>query len=236
MKKTIFTVVMAVFMAIGAYAQFSISTDVVSRYVWRGTQFSASAIQPGIGYSTGGFSAGAWGSYDLVDGMGTELDLYAGYDFDFGLGLIVTDYFFPMDPFDQMAIYEESGSITTTAGYFAKANHTLEIGATYSIGGLSLGVYKMLSKEWSGAEDMYVEASYAFNDNLSLTVGAGDNAYSTEYGQDLMEDKDNFEVCNIGLSYGKEVALTETWSVSPFISFILNPNAEQTFLVVGVSF
>ncbi|MBN2165756.1 MAG: hypothetical protein JW717_05715 [Marinilabiliaceae bacterium] len=215
MKRTILTVVVALFMAVGAFAQeFSISTDVVSRYVWRGSQFAAASVQPGIGYSNGGLSLGAWGSYDLAAGVGSELDLYVGYDFDFGLGLIVTDYFFPQDPIS-----------APKAGYFEfDSLHTVEVGATYSVGKISLGAYVYATAD---NNDMYFEASYAFNDNLSLTVGAGNESYT---------DSGEFNVCNMGLSYSKEAKLTESWTVSPFASFILNPNREQVFLVVGVSF
>ena len=44
----------------------SISCDLMSRYVWRGTDFGGSpSIQPGIEYSKAGFSIGAWGAYAI---------------------------------------------------------------------------------------------------------------------------------------------------------------------------
>ena len=48
------------------FAQLGLGTDVVSRYVWRGTDFGDSpSIQPTINYTTSGFSVGFWGAYQL---------------------------------------------------------------------------------------------------------------------------------------------------------------------------
>lgn len=191
--------------------EFAISADVVSRYVWRGTQFSdAPAVQPGLSYSYGGFSAGAWGSY-AFDNTGTECDLFVGYDFDFGLGIIVNDYFFPT--------YD--GSALTTGGYVDDTNHFFEVGLTYGIKGLSLGAYRYMNQN----EDMYVEAAYEF-EKVKLFVGAGDNAYSLS---------GNFNVCTAGVTFSKEVSITDTWKVAPYASFIVNPNREQGFIVLGIT-
>jgi hypothetical protein len=214
MKKLLLSM-MAAALFTTAFAQesnFGISTDIVSRYVFRGTQFSASpVIQPGMAYSTGGLTLGAWGSYAFDNNAVAEADLYASYAFDFGLSLVATDYFFPADP------------AASTGGYFDTDNHWFELGASYSISKLTLSAYYMLNQE----NDMYFEAGYAFNDNLSFTLGGGDKMYSYT--------SDDLNVCNIGLKYKKEVAITETFKVSPYASFIVNPNQEQVFLVVGVT-
>ena len=88
--KTTFLALVAV-LALGtataqeAESNFSVGADLVSSYVWRGTQFgSGPAIQPGISYATGGFEIGAWGSNSFSMNEGFEADLYAGYSFDFG--------------------------------------------------------------------------------------------------------------------------------------------------------
>jgi hypothetical protein len=216
MKKLVLSL-MAAALFTTAFAQeseskFGISSDIVSRYVWRGTQFSsAPAIQPGMAFASGGFTLGAWGSY-AFDNVGTECDLYASYAFNFGLSLIATDYFFPGDP---------SGS--KYSGYFdTENNHIYEIGASYAIGKLTLSAYKYLNQ----GKDFYTEAAYAFNDNLSLSVGAGDQLYS---------NNKQYNACHMGLKYVKEVAISEKYSLKPYASFIVNPNQEQVFLVVGVT-
>ncbi len=73
-----------------------VSCDLMSRYVWRGTDFGKSpSIQPGIEYNIGGFAVGAWGAFstNLLDVQ--EADLYIGYTFNNIVSLTVTDYFFP---------------------------------------------------------------------------------------------------------------------------------------------
>ena len=44
--------------------ELSLGADMVSRYVWRGTDFGQSAsIQPDLAYTFGGFEIGTWASY-----------------------------------------------------------------------------------------------------------------------------------------------------------------------------
>lgn len=221
MKKTILSLAAAM-ICIASFGQesetkgeFGISTDIVSRYVWRGTQFStAPSIQPGITYAIGGFTVGGWGNYDF-DNSATECDLYAKYDFEFGLGVVVNDYFFPD--------ITKTGNYAASPynGYFDTEEHTFEVGLTYEISNFSLGAYKYVNQN----EDMYVEAAYAFK-NAKLFVGAGDEAYT---------NTGDFNVCNVGLTVSKEVALTETWKVAPYASFVVNPNREAATLVLGIT-
>ncbi|MFT3740495.1 MAG: hypothetical protein QM786_17235 [Breznakibacter sp.] len=213
MKKAVLTFAAAVLFT-SAFAQeseskFSINADLVSRYVWRGTQLGTTAIQPGVSYSTGGFTLGSWASYAIDgSGFGDECDLYASYAFDFGLGVVVNDYFFPNAGYDNSYFNYDD-------------NHTLELGLTYATGGLNLAAYKYLNAD----EDLYVEASYSFK-YATLFAGAGNENYSVS---------GDFNLVNLGLKVSKEVAISDKYSVSPFASFIVNPNREQTFLVVGVT-
>ena len=72
--------------------------DVVSSYVWRGTQFGSGAhIQPYMTLGSGNLEAGIWGSFPTTaQGGGNELDAYISYDFG-PLALTVTNYTFPSD-------------------------------------------------------------------------------------------------------------------------------------------
>jgi|SRR6056300_57321 ammonia channel protein AmtB len=65
-----------------SYSQ-DFGADLVSSYVWRGTQFGSGAhIQPYMELGSGNFTAGVWGSFPTsAKGGGNELDLYLGYDF-----------------------------------------------------------------------------------------------------------------------------------------------------------
>ena len=83
----------AVLTTMGVKAQsLEVGADVVSSYVWRGTKAAGASIQPGVTFSTGGFSLGAWGSAAIDNGL-DEMDLFASYAFDFGLSVGLTDYY-----------------------------------------------------------------------------------------------------------------------------------------------
>ena len=77
-----------------SYSQ-DFGADLVSSYVWRGTQFGSGAhIQPYMELGSGNFTAGVWGSFPTsAKGGGNELDLYLGYDFG-PVALTVTNYTF----------------------------------------------------------------------------------------------------------------------------------------------
>ncbi len=139
-------------------SSFSAGADLVSSYVWRGTQFgSGPAIQPYVSFATGGLEIGAWGSNAFSMNEGFEADLYAGYAFDFGLSLGFTDYYFGGDWMDgDMHFFEPS--VSFGAGDFS-------ILAAYMFG--------------DGVEDTYIEAGYAFGD-VSVFVGAGDGQYTDD--------------------------------------------------------
>ena len=58
----------------------SVYADLVSRYVWRGSDFGNSpAIQPGLDISYKNFTVGAWGSASLASLNLQEADLFASY-------------------------------------------------------------------------------------------------------------------------------------------------------------
>ncbi len=190
------------------YAQeessFSVGADVVSSYVWRGTQFgSGPAVQPGVSFATGGLEIGAWGSNCFSTAEGFEADLYAGYSFDFGLSIGVTDYYF--------------GGDWTDADI-----HSFEPSISYSVGDFSiLGAYMT----GDGIDDTYIEASYAFGD-VSIFAGAGDGQYTKD---------GDFMVANIGLTYSKEIAITDKFTLPMFGSVVLNPSTGGFYTVVGIS-
>ena len=72
----------------------TISSDVVSSYIWRGQDLGSAAIQPTLGVGYKGLSLSAWGSYGIADPADTkEFDLTLGYSIG-GFNIGVTDYWF----------------------------------------------------------------------------------------------------------------------------------------------
>jgi uncharacterized protein (TIGR02001 family) len=114
---------------------FTIGADLVSRYVFRGLDFGESpAIQPGLSYSYKGLTVGAWGSYAFVaTPLGIEADLYASYNFHFGLSAGITDYYFPGE---QLKIGPDSVINPIRNGkYFDYSNsHFFELNVSQSFG------------------------------------------------------------------------------------------------------
>ncbi|MBU1719085.1 MAG: hypothetical protein KKA07_08420, partial [Bacteroidetes bacterium] len=103
--KTKFTIAMIALLvsSLGANAQekdsveTSISCDLMSRYVWRGSQYSRTpSIQPCFELSYKGFVFGTWGAYSFNGAEGAEADLYVSYSFAKEMfSVLVTDYFLP---------------------------------------------------------------------------------------------------------------------------------------------
>ena len=145
------------------FAEASIGADVVSRYVWRGTDFgNAAAVQPGIETAVGPVTLGAWGSWSIspgpADASGNECDLYASTTVG-PVGLTLTDYFFP--------VY---------AGIDSLLNldiHVFELSAGADVGPVSI----LAAANVSGDDDnsTYLELTYG-----AFSLGLGNGAYSTD--------------------------------------------------------
>ena len=108
---------------------FSLGTDIVSRYIWRGTDFGESAsFQPTLAFSAGGLEIGTWASYSIsANGAGAnEHDLWIGYTVDTGsagaFSFGVTDYYFPSP--DGSDFFDFSGD--------GEGSHWIEPYASYS--------------------------------------------------------------------------------------------------------
>ena len=193
----------------GEKGSVTVGTDLVSSYLWRGTKFgSGPAFQPYLEYSSGGFTAGAWGSYCFSENEGAEADLYLSYGFDSGFSMGVTKYYFPGNMF------------------FDSRSHGFEINSGFETGSFSISGNYMLN-EGAGAAggDIYVEAGLRTG-AVNWFVGAGNGWYTPD---------EKFNLCNVGLSSSKEVKVTESFSLPIFTSIILNPETEQFHIVVGIS-
>jgi hypothetical protein len=230
---SMFILLITIFSSVSAFAQdeekkspFTVGTDVVSSYVWRGSKIgSGPNIQPSLKFSTGGFTLGAWGSTSFHDfGDVAEMDLYTSYAFDFGLSVGLTDYFYQGSPYFRYKSDSSSHAIEVNLGYTLKS---FSIAANYIINDASKGG----PANKPGGGDMYFELNYAFK-NFGVFAGAG-NGWHTD-------DKDNgddvFALCNIGIKASKELKITDKFSLPLTGALSVNPDKEELNLVVGVSF
>jgi len=195
-----------------SYSQ-DFGADIVSSYVWRGTQFGSGAhIQPYMELGSGNLTAGVWGSFPTsAKGGGNELDLYLGYDFG-PVALTVTNYTFP----------GEGGNYADGEGLF-DGDYT-ELAASTSIMGVDLS-----AGYFTEVEALYVELGFSTG-AVDIAIGYGDdqeNAWYADGGSGIV---------NMSFSGSKDIQISENYSLPVFGSFILNPEAETAFLVFGISF
>ena len=195
-----------------SYSQ-DFGADLVSSYVWRGTQFGSGAhVQPYMDLGSGNLTGGVWGSFPTsAKGGGNELDLWVSYDFG-PLALTVTNYTFP----------GEGGIYAEGEGLF-NGDYT-ELAASTSIMGVDLS-----AGYFTEVEALYIE--------LGFSTGAVDIAFG--YGDD---QADGFYagggsgLVNMSFSGSKDIQISDSYALPVSGSFIINPEAETAFLVFGISF
>ncbi|MEI6681740.1 MAG: hypothetical protein WCO44_03880 [Bacteroidota bacterium] len=235
----------------GSAAAFSVGTDVVSRYIWRGADYGNSpAVQPSVAFSVAGFKAGFWGSYGLgqyskkindstVVSMGhyAEFDFYLSYTIK-GFTLMAYDYFLPnsLDPNNGNRYFNFNNKTT---------GHTLEVCLSWAgpdkfplqlyAGTLvygddkdknAAGLYEGSKNNYS----TYFEVAYPFNIKgigIKPFVGGipmGSGWYGPYGG-----------IVNAGLTISKPITITKDFSIPVSGSLITNPQAQSVFLVFGIS-
>lgn len=195
-----------------SYSQ-DFGADLVSSYVWRGTQFgSGSHIQPYMDLGSGNLTGGVWGSFPTsAKGGGNELDLWVSYDFG-PLALTITNYTFP----------GEGGVYSKGEGLF-NGDYT-ELSASTSIGGVDLS-----AGYFTEVEALYVELGTSIG-AVDIALGYGDDSADAFYADG------ESGLINMSFSGSKDIRITDSYSLPVFGSFIVNPKAETAFLVFGISF
>jgi len=191
---------------------FTVSTDIVSSYVWRGVKYSDASIQPTLTFSHQNFSVGSWGSAG-IDGF-MEMDLFVNYAFPFGLSLGMTNYYFPPSKF-----FDHSAST---------GSHAYEFNASYKISGFYAAgnyIFNEAGSAGSKGGEKYFEAGYDFK-NIRLFAGAGDGWHTPD---------GSFQAVNIGLSVTRDIQITDSFKLPLKGSAILNPATEQYYLTIGLS-
>ena len=268
MKKTSFLLVLFLFnhaLCSFTFAQsddsrikLSIGTDLVSRYVWRGSQYSTNpCIQPGIEANIGNLTFGAWGSY-AFDGLpfNAEADLYLTYSFaDQMFSATITDYFFPADVIggkNKYFVYDQD-----------KTGHLLEATLTFN-GTDNIPVKFLAAMNFYGADNKKIEdnpVSPDFNQTtenqystyleLSFPFSVsetGMNVFAGFTPNDPKEDDpetgyigesgfygDSMGFVNLGLTASKKIQISKTYSLPVSCSFVVNPMSENVFIVFGLS-
>jgi hypothetical protein len=233
-------------------AQFGFGADLVSRYIWRGTDYGNSpAIQPNVSFSIAGFKIGAWGSYGFVPyskeindsttismGNFVESDLNISYSFK-GFTVMMTDYFFPnsLSPNEDNKYFNYDNKIT---------GHTFEASLSYAgpdkfpiqvFAGMHVyGADKCKdSTGVCGAGDknnysIYLEASCQFTlKGIRVKPFIGGIPYeSSWYGSSA-------GIVNLGFTASKTIKITNDFSLPVYTSIIANPQTQSVFFVFGLT-
>lgn len=174
-----------------AEAEVSASVGAANMYYWRGINLGNGdpAVWGDINVSASGFYAGMWASSgDAANG--TEYDLYAGFGSEasgFSYDLSLWTYAYPeseISPGELMEVIGSLGYGPVSFSYY----HGLEDleDYWYSTLGLALGDFSLT---YGLHEDdlAHFDIGYAYNDNLSFTLGLVlDDAESTSIVDDVV--------------------------------------------------
>ena len=206
----------------------TISSDVVSSYIWRGQDLGSAAIQPTLGVGYKGLSLSAWGSYGIADPADTkEFDLTLGYSIG-GFNIGVTDYWFDagLDPDGRYFKYDAHGT-----------NHVFEANIGYDFGFASVQWFTNFAgndgtnKDGKRAYSSYAEIAIPFKlATVDWTATAGAVPFATDfYGTT------GFAVTNLSLRADKDIKVTDSFSVPIFGQVTGNPCSQKAYLVLGLT-
>ena len=119
-----------------------VQADLVSHYMWRGTDLGGISIQPEAGISWKGLSLSAFGNAGFDKDDPQEFDLTLGYEYK-GFNIGITDYWFTgVDPEDRYFFYKDKetahqfeANLGYTCDYFSLQAYTIFWGNDYKING-----------------------------------------------------------------------------------------------------
>jgi hypothetical protein len=175
LKKWVLLLMTAIALPVSSMAQdkveFGVGADVVSKYIWRGTDLGGPSVQPSLSVAYKGLSLTAWGSIGFDSEDDKEVDLTLAYETG-NFSLSVTDYWYP----------EYSGA------------HTFEAQIGYDFGLLAANWYT----NFAGDDEEY--ASYISLIAPFSLIGLDWEAEvgATPWGTDYY-GTDKFSVCDLSL-------------------------------------
>jgi len=239
-----FTTIILLAFSFSASAQnvlVNLNADLVSRYIWRGLNVNDQPnIQPAITFKLSNLQFGFWGSYGLSHTNTTdefhstshEIDAWISYSFTIenyaNVTAIVTDYYYPKAGIS-------IGNFNNYDNKNGPGAHVIETGV--SIGGpesfpLTISGYLNVYNDAGSNAYFQVDYSTKIEDfDLGFFIGAspGSKDNPAYYGTD------KFNLINIGFKASKQIKITEDFSLPVYCSYVLNPRAEISCLIFGIS-
>jgi hypothetical protein len=231
-----------------------LGADFMSRYIWRGVNLGGSSpsIQPWISYnfstnnSSHAFTVGAWGAYTFSQTSNQEVDLYLAYTFKDVISLTVTDYFFPgyysTGERSRYFNYDNDSTCHVFEGIIS-FNGTEKIPFTFLFGMNFYGndARRTNSDDSSGRIFMtkYVELGYKKNIkevDFNVFVGAALDKPNVDRGEIGFYGNEASGIINLGVKAAKYIQISDKYALPVQASIVLNPEAEDIFMVFGISF
>lgn len=209
----------------------SVGADLVSSYIWRGTDCGGVSIQPSASIAYKGFSLGAWGSVGFDKEDTKEIDLILGYSTG-GFSVAITDYWFsPYDEAEQIGFFKYGAHNT---------QHTFEGTVAYDFGPLAVSwnTYFAGTDYYTVKDNGDIKRSYSTYVGISAPFKLGSLDWTAEVGFTPWEGaySDKFNVTNLTLKAAKEIKITDSFSLPIYAQLTFNPYTQGTYFVAGVSF
>ena len=162
MRKLLLSAALLTGLTSQAFAEVSISADLVSQYLFRGSVASgAMSVQPTINYSTGSVNIGTWASRS-IDGTDHETNIYVSLVAG-PVNVTITDY------------------TDASPDLFKVGDHLIEVMASYESGDLSGAVAVDVL---NGNTDLWVELGYNLGEvgdaDVGLSLGLGNEKYTSD--------------------------------------------------------
>jgi len=194
-----------------------VGVNLVSSYLWRGSQLDRAAIQTDASISWKGLCLDVWGSTGLVNELSVrEVDFALSYSIA-GFSVGVTDYYCPSTEADV---------------FFGKGPHTIEVGVGYDFRGY-VAVNWYTNVCFDDQYSSYLEISAPFSIGaIDFAAAVGCSPYKSEfYGTE------GFNVINCSLTAGKEFEVGPI-TIPISAQLMANPAMKAMFFAasVGVSF
>jgi hypothetical protein len=208
----------------------SLSADLVNHFVWRGLMLSNSpSVQPTMGIRYGGFSFGSWASYSVNPSAFQEVDLYITYSIG-SLTFGVNDYYNPVDSMgfgDNYFNFDKRKTLHAVEPFLTISN-IFKTKFSATAGFFAYGNDR--DENFKNLYSSYFELSYSTKVNdygLNFFSGA-------TFNNGFYSDKP--AVVNLGVTINKEIKVTETFNIPCRGSFIINPDTQNVYFVLGVTF
>lgn len=214
----------------------TVSLDLVSRYVWRGSDIGQSpSIQPCVEYSPGKLTFGVWGAYSLTSADMQEIDFYLFYSPVDWLKIGLTDYLNTYYSLADNSIFDFKNSSTPHLIESGIELSPFKIPLSFSFYSMIYGPDKKLkdpsdSLSIVNAYSSYAEAGYVKEwKDYSLEVFAGFTPFNGFYAG-------RFAVVNCGISVSRNIKVTEYLNLPVNARLIINPESRNIYFVGGISF